>query len=490
MSQTLNSFKRIFLQRFRVLALLPLLLITLPIKSNDLNLPDLGDSLAGIATPLQEYRFGQQWLRYFRSQTNVSQDPFINQYVERMTKELLKYSDVQDRRISTVVVNNPTLNAFAVPGGVIGVHTGLFRYSGDEQQLASVLAHELAHLSQRHHARKLEEQKQNSLLTMAGLFASILIAASSSGDQGIAALSATQALSIDAALRFSRSMEQEADRIGIETLVRAGLDPHAMPDMFEQMLRASQYSRRPPEFLLTHPITESRVIDSKNRARRYPEKPRSPELEFELIKMRITIEHSQNKLNLVNVFKNKISGTRFSDTAAQYGLTLAYIETNQPKLAVKEAQSLLKTHPNNPFFIAALTRAYQQDKAFIKAEQTILPLLKIEPDNHALNVTLAELYMAAGEHEKCANLLIRHSQRRPKDAYVWYLLAEIEGLRGNILGVHLARAEYFYLNGIYRKSRLQIESALKTIKTDDPLTQAKVEQRLKQVRREERNPLS
>ena len=159
------------------------------------------------------------------------------------------------------------MNAFAVPGGVVGIHTGLFAFAENEDEMVSVLAHELAHLSQRHFARGLEARRSSSMVSLAGLLAGLVVAATVGGDAGMAAMSASQAYALESQLRYSRSNEQEADRIGLQTMERSGRDPSAAGDMFETLLSKTRYSgTRIPEFLLTHPVTEKRIADARGRS--------------------------------------------------------------------------------------------------------------------------------------------------------------------------------------------------------------------------------
>ena len=225
--------------------------------ADDLNLPDLGGAGGGLISAAQEYELGQEWQRVYRSQIRTSSDPFIQSYTEKLIQDLANYSQLKDKRLDILIVENPQLNAFAVPGGVVGINTGLFLYAETEQQFASVVAHELAHISQRHYARQVDDAKNNAIPNVAALLASILVLATAGGDAGIAAISASQAAMIDNQLRFSRKLEQEADRVGMETMVRAGMNPYAMSEMFEVMLHTSRFQSRPPEFLITHPLTES-----------------------------------------------------------------------------------------------------------------------------------------------------------------------------------------------------------------------------------------
>lgn len=448
----------------RYVSLFIILALSLKPSANELNLPDLGGASGGIISSAQEYELGQQWQRSFRAQMRTSSDPFILNYTENLIRSLATYSELQDKRLDILVVENPALNAFAVPGGVIGVHTGLFRYAKTEQQFASVMAHELAHLSQRHFARSLGEQAENRLPNIAALLASILILATSGGDAGIAALSVTQAAALDKQLRFSRSMEQEADRIGMATMMRAEMSPAAMPEMFEQMLHASRFQRRPPEFLITHPLTESRVSDSKLRAQQYPpqKKPR-PDLEYQLVKVRAELSIESNLARAIKSYKSELSLAPNRSIPVRYGLSLALFKSNRLNEALSETLTLNKEFPNNLFFSLLLAEIYTEKKLHIEANALLLPLLESHPNHHAVNIKSAELFMKMGKYKQCETLLEAHSQRRQKDDYIWYLLAEAYGLTGKILQVHTARAEYFSLNGIYEKAENHIRHALKLV---------------------------
>src|SRR4051812_30006409 len=214
-------------------------------SSNDIELPVLGDTSSAMISPVQEKILGQRVLKAYRAQVPTSSDPLVIDYLEGLINRLLPYSQLDEKRIDLVVVKNDTLNAFAVPGGVMGIHTGVFNYAKSENQLAAIISHEMGHLSQRHYARHLEQQKNSMMPMIAGMLAGLVLAANSNGDGGMAAIMASQAAAEAAALRFSRENEQEADRIGMQTMLDAKLDPYAASDMFEEMLHATRSSRRP-----------------------------------------------------------------------------------------------------------------------------------------------------------------------------------------------------------------------------------------------------
>jgi len=473
---------------FRKLVLTLLFVPALNVGANDLNLPDLGGASGGLISAAQEYELGQQWQRMFRAQTQTSSDPFIQSYTESVINRLAGYSDLTDRRLDILVVENPTLNAFAVPGGVVGVHTGLYSFADTEQQFSSVMAHELAHLSQRHFARTIDEQKNNAIPNVAALLASILIMATAGGDAGIAALSASQAVMIDNQLRFSRQMEQEADRLGMATMVRAGMNPYAMPNMFEVMLHASRFQRRPPEFLITHPLTESRISDAKLRAQQYDKKQEPVNMEYQLVRVRAALSHENNMPLAIKSFQSELQGNTLSEDVARYGLSLSQLRAGRIEDAEKNNDILLKKSPDNLFFVIGKAEILAEKKQFDAAISLLKPKLELKPSNHPLNTKLAEIYMMAGRYAECEMLLQAHSKRRPKDVYIWYLMAEAHGLAGDILHVHTARAEYFLLNGIYSKAENHIRNALRMLEKDDRLF-SQLEIKLKKIQKMKRESL-
>jgi len=277
---------------------------------DELKLPNLGESSTSMFSSQFEYQLGRAWLREFRSQVPTVDDPLLFDYLENLIYKLAAHSKLEDRRLDLVIVDNPTLNAFAVPGGVIGIHNGLLMWAETEDELATVLAHEIAHLSQRHFSRGVEFQQKLQPVTLAAMLASFVLMATTGGDVGMAALSATQAAAQDSALQYSRGNEQEADRIGMQTILDADMDPHAAPAMFERMLQATRYSNNEqiPEFLRSHPLSENRIADTRNRARKYPKKVRQSDLEYQLMRARVITELAASPAQALERFRGELEG--------------------------------------------------------------------------------------------------------------------------------------------------------------------------------------
>ncbi|MFC3117301.1 M48 family metalloprotease [Cellvibrio fontiphilus] len=446
----------------------------------EVELPSLGDTSSIMISPAQERALGQRWLRAYRSQVPTSSDPLIINYLEQLFARLLPHSQLDNKQIDLVVAQNNTLNAFAVPGNIIGVHTGLLNYAKTENQLAAVLAHEMGHLSQRHYARRLEQQKNMMMPMLAGMLAGLVLAANSNSDAGVAAIMGTQAAAQQASLAFSRQNEQEADRIGMQTMVQAGLDPHAAGDMFEEMVRANRLNRRPPEYLLTHPVSETRVADARNRAMQYERKPAEDDLEFQLMRSRVRVDAEETPQIAARMFKSELDKESAYPDASRYGWALALTKASQFDAAREALAPLLEKEPERVTYQimrADIEIAAERHKA---ALEIIEAQLQKHPNSHPLIIRHAEALMKAGIYQQCADILDRYSRKRSNDDYVWYLLAEVNGLAGNILGVHEARAEYFILNGVYDRAQIQLRNALKLTQGNSYRT-ALVEERLKYV---------
>jgi len=451
--------------------------------SSELNLPDLGGGTSSIVSRQQEHELGQAWLRMFRSRVPAYLDPSLTEYLEQLLNRLSQSSQLQDKRLSLITVDNPTINAFAAPGGIIGVHTGLIMHAQSEHELAAVLAHELAHLSQRHWVRSIQKARENQIPTMAGLLASLVLIATSGGEAGLAALTATQAASLESSLRFSRSNEREADNIGMDTLQKADFDPSAMASMFERMLQATRFQgQRPPEFLLTHPVTESRIASSKTRAGNLPVQLYEDPLEFHLIRARIKLHHSENPSIAARYFQGEINGKSQNLEASHYGLALARMQNEQFPEAEALIKELLEKSPKEKLYMLANAELAFLSKNHEQAHKRVAEVLDSYEDNFAAQLLEVEIYRKQHNYKAAEQALTKLSLQRPNNEVVWFELAEIRGLSGNIGGLHLARAEYYTLNGIYSRAKQQLSYALKLYK-DDTITSIRIKERLKYVER-------
>lgn len=451
-------------------------------QNDELKIPNLGEGSSSLFSAEYEHQIGRAWLRVFRSQVATVNDPLLFTYLEDLIFRLVTHSELQDRRIELVVVNNRTINAFAVPGGVIGIHNGLLVHAQTEDELATVIAHEIAHLSQRHFSRRMEFGKAQRPLTLAAMLAGFVLLAAAGSDAGLAAITAAQAAAQDSALRYSRSNEAEADRVGMQTMVKAGMDPHAASTMFERMLQASRYATgaRIPEFLRTHPLSENRIADTRNRARQYPKQIRPAKLDYQLMRARVINQLADTPEEAIATFSNELSGSPRSVTATRYGLVIALTQAGRADEAALELDSIWAADPDRLEYVIADARIQMARNAPHVAVERLATRLKLSPGNHPLTMTYAEALMQDQQAHVAEAVLVEQSRRRPNDPYLWYLLAEVQGLAGNIIGLHQSRAEYFILNGILDQAEKQLRYASKLVKTDYT-TGAKISQRLRDV---------
>ncbi|GLQ31236.1 M48 family metalloprotease [Litoribrevibacter albus] len=431
-------------------------------------LPSLGDSTSGFISLEQEHKLGRGWLRALRNQTPTLEDPLINDYLEYTIYRLVENSQLTDRRLETIVVDNNTLNAFAVPGGVIGVNTGLFLYSNSEGEFSSVLSHELAHISQRHFARRVQEAEQRRPLTMVGLLASVLLAVTTGGTAAIAAGSTTYAASAQAELAFSRDMEQEADRIGMDTLYKSGYSPHDMTNMFKSMNEAKRFwGTNPPEYLLTHPLTESRISDSANRASQYTLKQSRTNFEFQLMKRRAEIHTISSSKECINKYQDQaVNAASIQQKSAFYALAICQMEDKQYDTALKTLGSIQKLHPMSITLNVLKAEILSKQEKLDESEAVLKKLLADNPDNYVITMYLANTYGKNGKARQAAFLLQDISYRRPNDPHVWTRLAEAHRINNNQIGYYKAAAEYYQLNGDFTNAQRQLMRAVKLAEFD------------------------
>ncbi|WP_455924257.1 M48 family metalloprotease [Pseudomonas putida] len=457
-------------------------LLALPGHADDL--PSLGDASSAIVSPQQEHDLGRAWLGMLRSQVGQLSDPQLKDYVESTVYRLAESSQLQDHRLEFILIDSKELNAFAAPGGIVGVNGGLFLNADTEGQYAGVMAHELSHLAQRHFARGVEEQKRMQMPVMAALLAGIVLAATGGGEAGIATIMGSQAAAIQSQRAFSRENEAEADRIGLVTLQKAGYDPRNMPDMFEKLARQYRFDAKPPEFLLTHPVTEARIADTRNRAEQFPKGGTEDSLRFQLIKKRVELIYEDTPGMAAKRFRALLDENPKSDPA-RYGLAIAQIKASQLNDARESLKPLLAKAPNEIVYNLAAVDLDIAGSKLADAQSRVDRLLSLYPDNYPLNQVRVDLLIKqsrTADAEKALEDLLRS---RPNDPDVWNQVADTRGANGNIIGLHQARAEYFALEGDFRQAQQQLDFAKRRAANNFQLA-SRIDARQKDLAEQER----
>lgn len=453
-------------------------LLALPTHADDL--PSLGDSTSAIVSPQQEHDLGRAWLSVLRSQVGQLSDPQLKDYVENSVYRLAESSEVQDRRLEFILVDSKELNAFAAPGGIIGVNGGLFLGAETEGQYAAVLAHELGHLSQRHFARGVEAQQHMQIPLMAGLLAGVVMAAAGAGEAGMATIFGTQAAAIQNQLGFSRQNEAEADRAGILTLQRAGYDPRNMPNMFERLAKQYQYGGRPPEFLLTHPVTESRIADTRNRAEQAKPGGKEDSQVYQYMRARAQLIYEDSPGMATKRFRARLDENP-NDNGARYGLALSLTKAGQLNEARDTLRPLLAANPNDLTLNLAEVELDITNNRMPDAQKRVDTMLAQYPDSYPLNQMRINLLLKQNRNAEAEKGLNQLLDSRPHDPDVWTLVADARGLNGNIVGSYQARAEYLALTGDYKGAEQQLEFAKRRASDNFPLA-SRIDAREKEIR--------
>ena len=356
------------------------------------------------------------------------------------------------------MINNDEINAFAFFGGNVVLHSALFRYSDNESQLASVMAHEISHVTQRHLARAMEDQKRSAPLTWVGALGSILLAMASP-QAGMAALTGTLAGTRQGMISFTQQNEQEADRIGIQVLQRSGFDPQAMPTFLEKLLDQARYSSRPPEILLTHPLPESRLSDARNRANQMrPVVVQSSE-DFYLAKARTLGMYNSGRNQLTDDLLSSWSkGNVREQRAAQYGRALQAMEASKYDEARKALQPLLAADPNNAWYLDLATDIDLGQKKTSDAINRLKNARDLRT-NPVLQLNLANAYLQGGQAKEAATILNRYTFNHKDDPNGWDLLAQTEANLSNRDQELAARAEGYALAGRLDQAISMLSSA-------------------------------
>ena len=424
----------------------------------EIDLPELGDRVSGAVSSDEEKAIGEMFLQQVYSNAPLISDPIIFEYTEHLIYRLSEYSQVKDRYFKILLIDDDSLNAFAAPGGIIGVNGGLFLYSDNEGQFSSVLAHELAHLSQRHFARNVLKSKDSNLASALVMVSSIAIALISNNPN---AMAVGPAILQSQSLRYSRLFEREADRVGFANLVKAGYHPESMGEMFENMNEIRRLSGDlPPEFLLTHPLSSSRISDAFNAAENLPtEGTKKNSLEFSLIKARLEIYYENISQNSLRKFRERVNQDPTESNL--YGLALAHQKNNNYEESLELINKLISSYPKNLVLNNTKVDFLFESGKYEDALVHVNKFLEISPRNYPLSISKSKILLSMERYFESEEIIRDQLLRKNNNPDLWLLLSEIQRSSKNIIGYHQSRAEYFLLLGQNERALNQLEFALK-----------------------------
>ena len=432
-------------------------------NNSQIKLPELGDRVSGAVSSAQEKAIGEAFLKQAYAQAPLINDSLIQEYTELLVFRLSEKSKVQDRYFNVLLIDDPSLNAFAAPGSIIGVNGGLFLEAENEGQFASVMAHELAHLSQRHFARNVLRSQDSSLSSALVLVSSIAIALITNQPQAIIGGSAFMQ---QENLRYSRLFEKEADRVGFTNLVASGYDPYTMGEMFENMNRMKRYyGEAPPEFLLTHPVTSSRVNDAFNAAESIDVSgSKKDSLDYSFIRSRLKVYYEKIPASSVSYFKDAFKKSNLPSD--HYGLALALNKNNEFENSISVINDLIDRFPKNLILNTTRVEIYLNAGLYQEASNHVDEFLSISPGNYPLTITKAKILNETGEYFAAEELLREQLLKRNGDPYLWLLLSDIQRDGKNVVGYYQSKAEYHFLLGQYEEAISQLEFALQLTKNN------------------------
>lgn len=451
------------------------------IDNNRNQLPEIGVVASDALTIEKEKIVGDVIMRQLRGQAPIVHDPVLQEYIQSLGNQLVIHADNTKFPFTFFMINNPVINAFAFFGGHIGIHTGLLVKADNESELASVLAHEVAHVTQRHLARRKQSQERNSPLQIASLIGGLLLAIADP-EAGMAAVQASSAASQQATINFTRNNEQEADNIGINILYRAGFDPQGAPGFFEKLVAASRGRNNQLAFLQTHPLPAQRVAQTISRARSYGAKNLPPSLDFHLAKARIKARYMGSPERNMEYFSALIGkGNAVEQVATLYGMAISYFEAEKYQQAKAILQQLLDQQPENLFYLDVMTDVHIKLQQPRKAVSLLSPIWQLKPQNKTLTLNLANAYISAQMYAPAIEVL-RDLLLVDKENFLAYqLLNDAYNLNQQKKEAHMAQAEIYALISAYPLAIDELQFAYNAV-SNDTLEKQRIKGRISQLR--------
>ena len=452
----------------------------LPAKSS-LQLPDLGDPAQTSLTPAQEKRIAEEVMREVRfHEPSYLNDPEVEEYLAAVGHKLVAGGVPQNQDYQFFVLKDPTINAFAMPGGVIGVHTGLIVTTQTESELAGVLSHEIGHVEQHHMARMLSRQTNTTVLVLASILVAVLAGRNNANVAG-AALASGQAAAIQSQLSYSRDYEREADRVGLQILNAAGYDPQGMPDFFERMYQQTRMvENNAPAYLRTHPLTQERISDISGRVRLLGAKPQTSSIDYFLVRAKIEAQQlgAQNAIARISARPVK---NALEQGARWYGLARAYLQDHNFVEAHKALSQLqaLKLDSSMPAMLAA-DLALAEGKAE-EAARLCHAAIAPHPGRQSLVYCEAESWLEAGKPELALQAVDAPSRYNRQDYRLYQLQAKANSALGRNAQAHRAQAEVYVLQGDLSGAVDQLQLAQRD-GGGDYVEQISIDARLREMR--------
>ncbi len=471
----------------RISAMLAVALAISPMALAQQNLPELGDPSQAVMSAPQERKLGESVMREIRLSGGYLSDPEVNGYLNELGNRLVTAIPGAPFDFEFFAVADPSINAFALPGGFIGVNTGLILLTQSESELASVLAHEISHVTQHHIARSISSQKDAMLATLAALAAAIVASrtgGTNSGQISQAAIASAQGIAMQMQINFTRQNEQEADRIGFQRLDAAGFDVRAMATLMERLQRATRFVEgNAPSYLRDHPVTYERIADAQARAQSKPFRQIKDSLDFNMVRALVR-SYQGTPREAIAFFEDAIAEKKYNDAiAARYGLVASLLRAENFKRAQTELATLERNAPAHPMIDAMAGQVLMQSGQLPAAIARYQSALARYPAKMQLVYDYPEALLKNKQPEKAARFVAEQLQHYPSDGPLHLLAARSYAALGKQMLQHQHQGEYYAWQGNLPAAVVQFELAVKS--GDGDFYQASVaESRLRAVREE------
>ncbi len=470
------------LSRITVMLTAVLLSFMLASASAQNRLPEIGTTGASIMSIEKEQTFGDLYMRQVRATAPIAADPVLDEYLKDLGNRLVRQADDVRFPFTFFWVNQDQINAFAFFGGYIGINTGLIAETRSESELASVIAHEVAHVSQRHLVRNMGSMQNSGPATIAAVVGSLLLSMVSP-DLGMAAISGTLAGVKQVGINYTRMYEQEADRIGLAMLARAGFDPQGAPDFFGRMAEKYRYASKVPAMLQTHPVSEARISDTRQRAEQMPRPLIRDESRYWLAKYRVQTRHLKqlNQAALTNAMTNSNSDIA---NAGRYGLAILQLDQNQPEQALTTLAPLLRSDPMNAFYLDVQTDILLALKRYDDALAMLEKAYIREPNEQTITLNFANAALEAGKPDLAINLLRDYLSRDSDNVLAIDLIINAYRRKGDASSMFEYQSRLYALHGGFDEAINSLHRAHK--QSSNELEQRRLQARVEQLMEQKR----
>ena len=450
-------------------------------------LPELGEAAEATFSPADERALGEAFMREIRARLTLVDDPLVERYVQSVGYRLAASSDRRDLAFTFFVVEDDSLNAFAAPGGFIGLNSGMILATQSESELASVLAHEIAHVTQRHIVRAIDHASRSNLPVLAGILAAVIVGAHDV-EAGQATAAAVIGTSAQRQINFTRQNEMEADRVGIRILADAGFDPRAMVGVFETLQSAARYSPRPPEYLSTHPVTTNRIAEARDRAARLPYRQHESSEQYYLVRAKLRVRTAADARQVLDrLVEEQATGHAQSTAANAYGRAIAMIRLGREDDARAVLEQLVESYPDNLTFVDELAGTMLRSGNLPRALDLYSEGLALYPNDRILVRGYAAALNEADRPADMLTLIDGFGRSNTIDSELYRLRADAYQRLGRMTESRADLAEHYYQSGRLGQAIHQLRLAIRDpAQNQDFYATARIEARLEELEKERR----